>query len=147
MTVSVSWLKKQMVQFTKVAKAKSGSLWCKPADGEKKHAHCCTLHTHCVFLLFFFTCPCCLYWLYIIQRWRGRTSRTCTTAWSTTTAARRRQVGPALIGPLPPVCTFIFFSSLKHFTSSIQRLNYSCTLNKDMLYKHSFIKRTQKNFL
>lgn len=54
MTVSVSWLKKQMVQFTKVAKAKSGSLWCKPADGEKKHAHCCTLHTHCVFFVLFF---------------------------------------------------------------------------------------------
>lgn len=57
MTVSVSWLKKQMVQFTKVAKAKSGSLWCKPADGEKKHAHCCTLHTHCVFLFCFFYLP------------------------------------------------------------------------------------------
>lgn len=53
MTVSVSWLKKQMVQFTKVAKAKSGSLLCKPADGEKTCTLLYTTYTLCFFVLFF----------------------------------------------------------------------------------------------
>lgn len=115
MTVTVSSFKKQMVHFTKVADAKSKMILCKPAAGEIKHAYCCTLHTNCVvFFLHMFS-------ILIIQRWHGRTSSTCTTVWSTIMAARHlgfHQVGPALIGPLLPVCAFIFVSSLKQFTSN-----------------------------